>query len=475
MTLRFPLLLSLILSSAVSSLAQESSQPYNVLFIVSDDLTSTALGCYGNKICRTPNIDQLASEGTLFTRAYCQATTCGPSRASFMFGYYPYATKATGYTSGREEVGPNKDSWPQHFRKNGYHSARVSKVFHMGVPTDIAPGKDGADDPASWDEAFNSPGPESKASGTGETLQNNPGGLKKGAAGGNRFSVVEADGDDLVHSDGKTSHKAIELIHQYKDLDKPFFLAVGFVRPHVPLVAPRKYFAPYAFNEMLLPPKIQGDWDDIPKTPGNRRTSKHLQMDVNQQKKLVRAYYASVSYMDTLTGKVIKALEESGQRNNTIIIFTSDHGYHLGEHDLWSKVSIHEESARVPLIVSMPGKNPAVCNSFVELLDLYPSVSALCGLQVPANVQGRNISAMLNDPKAKVRDAILCSGKGRLYREDRWALLDYGKSGELYDMINDPKQYNNLFDKPGYEEILANLKAQLKAKLKEVEQNDLAK
>ena len=170
-----------------------------------DDLTATALGCYGNNVCQTPNIDRLAFEGTRFSRAYCQATICGPSRASLLFGYYPYATKATGYTSGRREVGSDKDSWPQYFRKNGYHSARVSKIFHMGVPTDIAPGKDGADDPASWDEVFNSPGPESKARGIGETLQNNPDGHKKGAAGGNRFSVVEADGDDVVHSDGKTA------------------------------------------------------------------------------------------------------------------------------------------------------------------------------------------------------------------------------------------------------------------------------
>ena len=287
--------------------------------------------------------------------------------------------------------------------------------------------------------------------------------------------MVEADGDDLVHSDGKTAQKAVELINQYKDMDKPFFLAVGFVRPHVPLVAPRKYFAPYAFDEMVLPPKIPGDWDDIPKNPGNRRTSESLQMDIPQQKKLIRAYYASVSYMDAMTGKVVKALEKSGQRDNTIVIFTSDHGYHLGEHDLWSKVSIHEESAQVPLIICVPGKQPAVCNSLVELLDLYPTVSALCGLQVPGNVQGRNISVMLDDPKVKVRDAILCSGKGRLYREDRWALLYYGKNGELYDMVNDPKQYNNLFDKPGYEEILANLKAKLKAKLNEVQQNDLGK
>lgn len=198
-------------------------------------------------------------------------------------------------------------------------------------------------------------------------------------------------------------------------------------------------------------------------------------MNIPQQKKLVRAYYASVSYMDALTGRIIKALEESGQRNNTIIIFTSDHGYHLGEHDLWSKVSIHEESARVPLIVSMPGKKPALCKSFVELLDLYPTVSSLCGLKVPANLQGHNISAMLDDPQVKVRDAILCSGKGRLYREDRWALLDYGKRGELYDMLNDPKQYNNLFEKPGYEQILANLKTKLKMKLEEVAEHDLAK
>ena len=455
--------------------ADEQRRPYNVLFIISDDLTATALGCYGNKVCRTPNIDRLASEGTRFSRAYCQATICGPSRASMLFGYYPYATKATGYTSGRKEVGPDKDSWPQHFRKNGYHSARISKIFHMGVPTDIGPGKDGADDPASWDEAFNSPGPESKAPGTGETLQNNPGRLKKGAAGGNRFSVVEADGDDLVHSDGKTAEKAARLIHQYKDIDKPFFLAVGFVRPHVPLVAPREYFAPYAFDQMVLPPKIPGDWDDIPKNPGNRRTSASLQMDITQQKKLIRAYYASVSFMDAMTGKVIKALEESGQRNNTIIIFTSDHGYHLGEHDLWSKVSIHEESAQVPLIICVPGKQPVVCNSLVELLDLYPTVSRLCGLKIPENLQGRDISPMLDDPELGVRDAILCSGKGRLYRDQRWALLDYGRTGELYDMENDPKQFTNLFGDPEYADIVTELKQKLKAKLVKVSEHDLGK
>lgn len=466
-------ILCLALASGGQAYAEAKEKPYNVLFIISDDLTATALGCYGNEICQTPNIDKLASEGTRFTRAYCQATICGPSRASFMFGYYPYASKATGYTSGREEVGPDKDSWAQYFRKNGYHSARISKVFHMGVPTDIGPGRDGADDPESWDEAFNSPGPESKAPGFGETLQNNPGGLKKGAAGGNRFSTVEADGDDLVHSDGKTAQKAVELIEQYKDIDKPFFLAVGFVRPHVPLVAPRKYFEPYEVEEMVLPPKISGDWDDIPRTPGNRRTSENLQMDLVQQKKLIRAYYASVSFMDAMVGNVLGALEKTGQREKTIVIFTSDHGYHLGEHDLWSKVSIHEESVLVPLIVSVPGREPAVCHSFAELIDLYPTVSRLCGLKIPGNLQGRDISAMLDDPGVEVRDAILSSGKGRLYRTKKWAFLDYGKSGELYDMEKDPKQYTNLIDHAEYADVLADLREKLRTKLSAIGNNDL--
>jgi iduronate 2-sulfatase len=466
MHLRFSIALSLLLSVG-STLAQKR---HNVLFIISDDLTATALGCYGNQVCRTPNIDKLAAEGTQFIRAYCQATFCGPSRASFMFGYYPYATKATGYTSGRKEVGPDKDSWPQYFRKHGYHSARISKVFHMGVPTDIGPGRDGTDDPVSWDERFNSPGLESKAPGKGETLERNPGGKKKTVAGGNRFVYVKADGDDLAHSDGKTAQKAVELVHRYKDLDKPFYLAVGFVRPHVPLVAPKKYFDPYPFEKMVLPPKIPGDFDDIPKTPGNRRTSANLQLDLSQQKKLIASYYASVSYVDAMTGRVLKALEESGQRDNTIVIFTSDHGYHLGEHDLWSKVSIHEESALVPLIISVPGKKPAVCRSFVELLDHYPTVSSLCRLKVPGNLQGKDISPMFDDPAVKVREAILASGKGRLYREEEWALLDYGKTGELYDMENDPKQYTNLYHHSEYADVLADLKKKLAVKLSRIEQ-----
>jgi iduronate 2-sulfatase len=237
-----PAMIILALSAVVSSAADEKMQRYNILFIISDDLTYTALSCYGNTVCRTPHIDKLAAQGVRFTGAYCQGTYCGPSRASLMSGYYPHAIKMLGYRSPRKAIG-DRATWAQHFKNNGYHSARISKIFHMGVPGGIEAGTDGADDPVSWSERYNSKGPELKAPGIGETLEGNPDG-KKPVVGGNTFVVVEADGDDMVHSDGKTAAKAVELIKRFKNMDKSFFLGVGFVRPHVPMgtgtISPRR-------------------------------------------------------------------------------------------------------------------------------------------------------------------------------------------------------------------------------------------
>lgn len=458
----------------VSSFAAEQRQ--NVLFIISDDLTSTALGCYGNTVCKTPNIDRLAARGMRFTQAYCQGTYCGPSRASFMSGYYPHATGVQGYVNPRPQIG-DRATWSQHFKNAGYYAARVSKIFHMGVPGGIEDGGDGADDPASWTERFNSPGPEWKAPGLGETLEGNPDG-KKPVVGGNTFVIVAADGDDMVHSDGKTSAKARELIEQHaKD---PFFLAVGFVRPHVPFVAPKKYFDMYPPEEMTLPEKVPGDWDDIPKPGINYKTSLNMKMDVVKQKKAVSGYYAAVSFMDAQVGKVLDALEKSGQMDNTIIIFTSDHGYHLGEHDFWAKVSLHDESARVPLIISVPGKKPGVSDSLVELLDLYPTTAKLCGLEVPARLQGRDISPILDDPKAKVHDTVFSvagSSKGLMLCDDRWVFIQYGEDAkggiELFDMKNDPQQITNLAESLDHVSIVADWKEKIAAKLKAVRTNDL--
>src|SRR5690606_35634468 len=195
------------------------------------------------------------------TRAYSQFPVCGPSRASFMSGYYPHATETFGYVSGRENIGPHKKTWSQLFKENGYYTARVSKIFHMGVPSDILKGSNGQDDEASWTERFNSQGPEWQAAGEAELVQNNPYGDKP-RKGGNGRTIVKADGDDLAHSDGKTAEKAMELIREHKK--DPFFLAVGLVRPHVPFVAPKAYFDAYPHEQMVLPPKVENDWDDIP-------------------------------------------------------------------------------------------------------------------------------------------------------------------------------------------------------------------
>jgi iduronate 2-sulfatase len=476
---RFAFLLGCLLITCGSSSSAAEGKRLNVLLIMSDDLTATALSCYGNKICRTPNIDRLAASGTRFTRAFCNATYCGPSRASMLSGYYPHATRVLGYTSPRPAIG-DRATWPQHFKNAGYYTGRVSKIYHMGVPGGIEEGGDGADDPLSWTEKFNSPGPEWKAAGTGETLEGNPDG-KKPVVGGNTFVVVEADGDDLVHSDGKSAAKAVELIEQRAK--EPFFLAVGFVRPHVPFVAPKKYFEPFLpYDNLPLPAKVPGDWDDIPKAGINYKTSVNMKMDLRRQRKAVGGYYAAVSFLDAQVGKVLDALEKSGQADNTIVIFTSDHGYHLGEHDFWAKVSLRDESAMVPLIIRVPGKKPAVCHSLVELIDLYPTVAKLCGLEVAARLQGKDISRLFDDPTQSVREAAFCvapSSQGFLLRDDKWAYLQYAEDAskgiELFDMKTDPRQVTNLASKPGFATTVEDFKTKLSQKLRDLRENDLGR
>jgi choline-sulfatase len=456
-------------------LAKAENKP-NVLFIISDDLTTTALSCYENQVCQTPHIDQLASQGVRFTRAYCQFPVCGPSRASFMSGYYPHATGSMGYQSGRQNIG-DRATWTQHFINHGYHAARVSKIFHMGVPGDIERGSNGTDDDSSWSERFNSQGPEWKAPGDGELLEKNPDGTKP-VKGGNTLELVKADGNDLVHSDGKTAQKACELLRRYKDQKQPFFLAVGFVRPHVPFVAPRIYYEPYDPKDIVLPKKLKGDWDDIPQAGINYKTSKNLNLSRVQEQKGIAAYYASVSYLDAQVGKVLKTLQDEGLDENTIVIFTSDHGFHLCEHDFWMKVGLMEESSRVPLIIKVPGQKPAVSHCFAELVDLYPTLSELCGLPKQDRLQGESLVQTLADPSHSVRDAAFCvNSNSYLIRTKDWAFIQHGAQGEkglqLFDMNADPHQFTNLAQHPAYQENLRTLKARLAKKLREVRSNDL--
>jgi iduronate 2-sulfatase len=249
----------------------------------------------------------------------------------------------------------------------------------------------------------------------------------------------------------------------------------------VPFVAPKQYFEPFLpYEKLTLPLKMPGDWDDIPRAGINYKTSVNMQMNVRRQKKALGGYYAAVSYMDAQVGKVLAALDKSGQRNNTIVIFTSDHGYHLGEHDFWAKVSLRDESAKVPLIISVPGKQPAVCHSLTELLDLYPTIASLCGLEVPSRLQGKDISKMFDDPTHVVREAafsVAPSRKGFLLREDKWAYIQYGEDAaegiELFDMSSDPHQYTNLASRPEFAAVVLDFHAKLATKLRALRENDL--
>lgn len=447
----------------------------NVVFIIADDLSAEALACYGNSQCRTPAIDRLAEQGLRFERAYSQFPVCGPSRAALMSGMYPQAIGVVGNGSSRQFTNNlgDRPSFSQHFKNHDYYTARVSKIYHMRVPGDITAGVDGPDHHASWTERFNCQAPEWMSQGqhahlSHERLSRDPE-KHYGLGFGTAFYVVKGNTNGAEQADDQAAEKAIEILGEVKD--KPFFLAVGFVRPHVPLVAPAEFYEPYPPTEMKLPARWSDDWSDIPKA-GISHNSQRIGFAGNsaKQQEVLAAYYASVAYMDYQVGRILDALDELDLRKNTIVVFTSDHGYHLGEHDFWQKMSLHEESARIPLVISVPGKNPAVTESLSEQIDLFPTLSELCELTVPEHCQGVSLAPLFDDPNQVVRTEAYCMhGKGHLLRTNRWAYIEYRDgTQELYDMLQDPKQFTNLAATGEHQETVQSLKQQLQAKLSEI-------
>jgi len=467
------LLIALLLGTAFGTVAQAA--PPNVLFIISDDLSAEALACYGNQQCNTPNIDRLAARGVRFEHTYCQFPVCGPSRAALMSGMYPQAVgvRGNGSSSGFTKALGDRPSMTQHFMNHGYYTARVSKIYHMRVPGDITAGVDGPDHAASWTERFNCKAPEWMTEGEFVNLTNeklNKDRDKHYALGfGTAFYVVRGSSDGTEQADVQAATKAIELLETHGS--EPFFLAVGLVRPHVPLVSPASFYEPYPTGDMKLVPRIEGDWDDIPEAgiSGNSKRN-GLEGKLDSQRQVLSAYYAAVSFMDAQAGRILDVLERLGLAENTIVVFTADHGYHLGEHDFWQKMSLHEESTRIPLIVAAPGKSPAVSTSLAQQIDIYPTLAELAGLDVPSHCQGKSLAGVIDDPARKVHDMVYCfRGNSHLLRTQRWALLSYNDgSAELYDMRNDPKQYTNLVDDPGHATVLAEMKERLASKLAEI-------
>lgn len=436
--------------------AQESKPVENVLFIISDDLRANALGCYGNKVCKTPNLDALAERGMVFDRAYCQGTVCGPSRQSLMFSKY----------RGRGDV-----NLGQHFRDNGFYSARAGKIYHMLVPGDIIAGTDGKDVPSSWTERFNSPGLEAHTPGDYACLNRNIFTTeledRQSARMPHRWSVsVRYEGDGSDQPDHKTASKIIELLRAKKS--ERFFLAAGFVRPHYPMVAPEQFFAPYRWQDMELPRQLAGDLEDIPKLgqAGNRTAKNGLAEHPDNQQRMWAAYYAAVTFMDAQVGRILDELDRLGLRDTTAIVFTSDHGYHLGDHTFWMKNNLHEQVTRVPLIISAPGAKRGRTQSIAELVDLFPTLGELAGLEQPDGLHGESLVPVLEDATAEVHDGALSFARGTSWRTKDWAYMRYKDgSEELYDMRRDPDQFTNLAQSPAHAQHKARLAQAMDARL----------
>lgn len=441
--------------------AHAATKP-NVLFIAVDDMNND-LGCYGSEIVQSPNIDALAKRGLKFERAYCQFPLCSPSRTSLMTGLRPDTTRTFDLQYHFRQGLPDAVTLSQLFMNNGYYAARVGKIYHYGNPGDI--GTNGLDDPASWQERINPAGRDKTV------LENDIIRLSKGGLGASISLLADKTGSDEEHTDGKVATEAIRLLETHKD--GPFFLAVGFYKPHCPYIAPQKYFDLYAPDKITLPDIAAGFRNTVPK-PALASTNPWPYVGVTpdeaRQGKL--AYYAAISFVDAQIGRVLGALDRLALRDNTIIVFWSDHGYHLGEHGLWFKQSCFEEDARVPLIIAPPqfknaGQN---CSRTVELLDIYPTLADLAGLPAPADLQGASLRPLLENPAAAWNRAAYTQVQrggfpGHSVRTERWRYTqwDFGNKGvELYDHENDPHELKNLADDPQFAPILAELQALLK-------------
>ncbi|MBD3631145.1 sulfatase [Cyclobacterium sp.] len=442
--------------------AQETreTKKMNVLFIASDDLNNGISG-YGHEMVKAPNLERLAKRGVQFNKAYCQYPQCSQSRVSIMTGLRPDTTQVFDLKTDFRDIIPTVTTLPELFMENGYFSARVGKIYHYGVPGDI--GTNGLDDAKSWNQVINPIGRDKREE---DKLIN----LTPNRGLGSSLSWLEAAGTDEEQTDGMVANEAIRLMQENQD--KPFFIAAGFYRPHCPYIAPKKYFDMYPLESISLPDEPVDHLKDIPEA-AFWTNPLYWGLDEHERKQVIRAYYAAVTFIDAQVGKLLDALEDLGLAENTIVVFWSDHGYHLSEHGQWKKQSLFEESARVPLMIAAPGKagNSMVTDRVVELLDLYPTLAALCDLAAPEYLQGNDISPLLENPNevwdhggfTQVRRN---SGPymGRTIRTERWRYIEWdgGEKGtQLYDHDQDPREYNNLAGHPDYQEIQSNLKKRM--------------
>lgn len=451
--------------------AQNHKQP-NVLFIAVDDLRPE-LGCYGQSHIHSPHIDKLAGSGLVFNRAYCNIPVCGASRASILSGIRPNRTRFLDYSCRQDEDVPGVVSLPMHFKNNGYHTASLGKVYHHQN-----------DGKGSWSETPWFPQgdwqgwqayvlPESH-----KQIKPRPGG-----EGVNGPSFEWPDAPDHIYPDGMIAEEAVRRLRQFGNSGEPFFLAVGFLKPHLPFNAPKKYWDLYDFNEIKLPDNMKkpdGAPDESMHNFGELRNYSDVPdqgpLDEEFMRKLIHGYYACVSYTDAQIGKVLNELERLGLAENTIVILWGDHGWHLGEHDLWCKHCNFEKVLRVPLILKAPGKKQNLkTDALVEFVDIYPSLVELAGLEKPFHLQGKSFVPLAEYPDQPWKEEVYCRWirgetvvtKSHTYTE--WFSDQTGKvtARMMYNLETDPEETVNISEKPENKKLVGELSEKLKKHIQE--------
>jgi uncharacterized sulfatase len=438
----------------------------NVLFIASDDLNN-CLSCYSHPIVRTPNFDRLARGSLRFDRWYCQFPLCSPSRSSLMTGLAPDTTRVWNLKTHFREALPYVLTLPQLFQKNGYFVARAGKIYHAGNPAQI--GTAGLDDPASWNETVNPNGVDHTEE--QPLLTNYTPNRGLGAA----ISFHASAAKDSEHTDYLVADAIIEMMEKRRK--EAWFLGAGFYKPHVPWIAPSKYFDLYPMARIQAPAfddsemHIAPEWAYFTKPP-------NWGMSVWQRREAIRSYYACISFLDAQIGRLLDALERLDLARNTSIVFWSDHGYQLGEHGQWMKQTLFEPACRVPVFIGGPGVpvRGRVCPRTVEHLDLYPTLAELCGLRgTPANLHGRSLMPLLRDPDARwnypavsqvhrrsrEQQVMGYSLRTERYRYNFWSEGSEGE--ELYDYDKDPREMLNLAHDAATEPLRRQLRASLES------------
>lgn len=429
----------------------ENKTDKNILFIVVDDLNTTTLGCYGHPLVKTPNIDKLAEGGVKFNHAYCNYAVCGPSRGSFLSGMRPESIGILDNRTPLQDVLGDRETLPYLFKQNGYQTISIGKVFHGA--------KRGHGDSKAWDEIY----------GFGAT--------ELGKKGENRNMSEDklkwcwwqaAEGTDEDQPDGQNAKKAIEFLKTERE--KPFFMALGFQKPHDPFIAPKKYFDMYPL-ESCDPAVLPEDWKPVfpHSLPG--QTDIFNKFTDRERREFLRSYYACTSFMDAQVGKVVAALEETGQMENTLIVFFGDHGYHLGEHNWWNKVTIYEKGTNAPFIMAgqSVGTKGVTSDAMFEFIDIYPTLVDLFNLELPDHLEGKSFKNVVNNPSLPFRNevrAVVRRGEmlGEMVKNENFRYIEWqkGERGrELYDQKKDPIEYNNLAENEDYKAVVDEMRSLL--------------